>query len=494
MIPTMLEEKKDGDKVSSADDLPSMMYETNCETPRFSPSSKFSLNATGKRLKEHFSSTPIDPELASSFTESNRLTDAEKAYLGSLLRKGDLSLIERATKRLSDPIVFPPAEDVDAEVTLSAAEDVAIATTKRRNSQVQQELYRLHETSSVNPSHLLKRMNYLQKNSMLEDTEDKSSGRESDLGDTDLSEAVAAVDAWNPFKDVSSWIDGSQGVEVGDNGVPIPKEGGSRAAQRLSHATDPFRILGTTADDVSCHPHVLSPPLMESLLAFVPEPFAQHNFWLKYSLVRDGANMWNFLRQVRASEVSFLAIETVDGHVFGSFTCQAWRLSQGWYGKQTGEAAFLWKMRHSRDIDPIDVARSFVEQVNKESEIQVFPYREGNAAVQYCSSGGLMLGQGELLPRNDLKGKHYGHGLYLEGSLLKGSTSNSETFGSPCLINADERGALFEVANMEVWTLTSHSDMKSAEQSELSQLFLLNRDKDEGKNLNIMKILVGGPI
>lgn len=493
----MFEEKKDGERIPSTDVAPSIIFVKDCEEslPK-TPPSKFSLHETGKRLKDHFSSTPIDPELASSFTENNRLTDAEKAYLGSLFKKGDSSSIERATKCLNDPIVFPASDDVDAHTTLAAAADVAFSsvTTKRRDSQVQQELFRLHETSSVNPSHLLKRMNDLHKNSLLEDMEDKSSGRETDFDEMDLSEAVAAVDAWNPFKDVSSWIDGSQGVEVGDNGVPIPKEGGSQAAQLLSHANDPFRILGTTADDVSCHPHVLSPPLMESLLAFVPEPFSQQNFWLKYSLVRDGSNIWNFLRQVRASEMSFLAIETVDGHVFGSFTCQAWRLSQGWYGRQTGEADFLWKMRRSRDVDPVSVARSIVEQVNKESKIQVFPYREGNAAVQYCSPEQLMLGQGELLPRDELKGKHYGHGLYLDGSLLKGSTSNSETFGNPCLISPDERGAVFEVANLEVWTLTSHLDIESAEQSELSQLFLMNRDRDEGRNLNLIKILVGGPI
>ena len=485
----MLEEKKDREKTTSSGVSADCVSQKNGEEqlPK-SPPSKFLLNATGKRLKEHFSSTPIDPELASSFTESNRLTDAEKAYLGSLLEMGDPSLIERATKRLSDPIVFPPSEDAAYHA------DVSSATTIRRNSQVQQELFRLHESSSVNPSHFLKRMNDLHKNSLIEEMDDRSSGRDSDFGGMDLMEAVAAVDAWNPFKDVSSWIDGSQGVEVGDNGVPIPKEGGSQTAQLLSHATDPFRILGTTADDVSCHPHVLSPPLMESLLAFVPEPFSQQNFWLKYSLVRDGSNMWNFLRQVRASEVTFLAIETVDGHVFGSFTCQAWRLSQGWYGRQTGEAAFLWKMRRSRDVDPVSVARSIVEQVNKESEIQVFPYREGNAAVQYCSPKQLMLGQGELLPRDDLKGKHYGHALYLDGSLLKGSTSNSETFGNPCLISPDERGAVFEISNLEVWTLTSHSDIESAQQSELSQLFLVNRDREEDRNLNFMKILVGGPI
>lgn len=49
-----------------------------------------------------------------------------------------------------------------------------------------------------------------------------------------------------------------------------------------------FRILGTSADDVNSQPHVLSPPLMESLLSFVPDQLTEENLWLKFSMVRDG--------------------------------------------------------------------------------------------------------------------------------------------------------------------------------------------------------------
>ena len=49
--------------------------------------------------------------------------------------------------------------------------------------------------------------------------------------------------------------------------------------------TLPFKILGTHAGDVSAHPHVLSPPLMESLQNFLPPQISETNFWLKYSLV-----------------------------------------------------------------------------------------------------------------------------------------------------------------------------------------------------------------
>jgi len=480
---------------------------------------------TGSRLKDQFSSTPLDPETTSSFSDDNgRLTGSERAYLESLLKRGDPSLIERATQRLCDPVLFPPLDHCTRPSSMSVVEtspksdpsaeaDAAVAAivshnVRRRDSQIQQELFRLHETKGMPPSHLLKKINIIHMNSILDLGDDGGGGNDNlEFNDSFVNgldkmndsaqlmlgdEASESMDQWNAFKDVSGWLDGSQGVEVSDNGVPIPKDERIRFS-RASLNQGPFLILGTAADDVSCHPHVLSPPLMESLLAFVPEVLSQHNFWLKYSLVRDGASLWTMLRQVRASEFTFLAIETEDGHVFGSFTCQAWRLAQGWYNSPADEAAFLWRMRRSRALDKPEVAQSILDQVNRESEIQVFPYRSGNVAVQYCSKDHLMLGQGEVLPTSGA-GKHYGHGLYLDASLLHGTTSSCETFGNPCLASPDARGAKFQVSNLEVWTLTPHRNVHDAEHSELSQLFLLERGHTEPDNLNIMRILVGGPI
>jgi hypothetical protein len=279
----------------------------------------------------------------------------------------------------------------------------------------------------------------------------------------------------------TAWLDGSQGIEVSDNGVPTPTEA-SRTKPRS------FKILGTSADDLSCHPHVLSPPAMESLTAFIPDTLSDQNFWLKYSLVRDGASLWKMLRQVRASTNSILAIETTDGHVFGAFTTQSWRFSQGWYGSKE---SFLWKMRNARSFET--TTRSIVEQACQEGEIQVFPYRVPNVAVQYCSKDYLMLGQGELLPATN-PGQHYGYGLYLDADLLKGSTSTSETFGNPCMVDAGQRGARFDVANIEVWSFTPHATVEEAVQSELSTLFLEGGRNANDKKLNVLGILVGDPI
>ena len=281
-------------------------------------------------FKKHFSSTPLDPNASAQFADKAQdLTNSERTYLETLLKTGDQTLIERASQRLCDPMLFPPVlnqcaglqrredsssateeaaqsqVDAAAEAAATAAEaSLGTSNGKRRDSQLQQELFRLHEEKAVQPSHVLKRLNFVHKNSLLESADfDESGGDRGEHPETPGgSEMAAAMDSLNPFKDVSSWLDGGQGVEVNNSGKPLMS---GKPSQRHH---DPFRILGTAADDASCHPHVLSPPLMESLLAFLPEPLSGHNFWLKYSLVRDGPGIWTMIRQVRASDNSFLAI------------------------------------------------------------------------------------------------------------------------------------------------------------------------------------------
>ena len=104
-----------------------------------------------------------------------------------------------------------------------------------------------------------------------------------------------------------------------------------------------------------------------------------------------------------------------------------------------------------------------------------------------------MLGRGEVLqPNNQKGGKHYGNGLYLEANLQKGSTSTTETFGNPCLVDDSLRGSRFQVANLEVWTLTPRSTINEAQRSEFASLFL--EGAREEKDLNLIGILTGGTI
>jgi hypothetical protein len=105
-----------------------------------------------------------------------------------------------------------------------------------------------------------------------------------------------------------------------------------------------FRILGTSGDDAKAHPHVLSPPLMESLQAFLPYQKSGESFWLKFSLVRDGSSLSTFLRLARGATHTVLAIETIDGEVFGSYTSSVSRrltLSAPLHSKNHSRKLFL---------------------------------------------------------------------------------------------------------------------------------------------------------
>jgi TLD len=113
-------------------------------------------------------------------------------------------------------------------------------------------------------------------------------------------------------------------------GVAKDHDGKASGASSSAILLD-LHILGTSANDQSALPHVLSPPLMASLQAHLPWSKRGENMWLKYSLVRDGSSLFSFLKQAPAATSSFLAIETVDGEVFGAFTSSAWHKSGSQY-------------------------------------------------------------------------------------------------------------------------------------------------------------------
>jgi hypothetical protein len=240
--------------------------------------------------------------------------------------------------------------------------------------------------------------------------------------------------------------------------------------------TLPFRILGTSATDKSAMPHVLSPPLMESLQAFMPYSKMGENFWLKYSMVRDGASLHSFLRHARGSKYSVMAIETVDGEVFGAFVGEAWRKNWNYYG--SGQS-FLWRMRHTRH----EKTHSIIDQAHMESEIDVYPFTGENRCVQLCTDDNICVGGGSLDPMKSsqslasdpsvvINDFDWGAGLVIQDDLLQGTSSPCLTFGSPSLSNEHADGSRFEIINMELWTLTPCMTLDEAEKLELGRLFL----------------------
>jgi hypothetical protein len=270
----------------------------------------------------------------------------------------------------------------------------------------------------------------------------------SDTGSWDLESSIsAAVDAWGVLED-----------EYAE---------GYGAFNSL-----PFQILGTSANDIACHPHVLSPPLMESLQNFLPPSISDNNFWLKYSLVRDGASLPSLLRNIRGTRRTFIAIETVEGEVFGSFTSVPWRKNWNYFGN--GES-FLWRMRRSRCEK--DAQHSILDQAKLESELEVYYWSGRNNLVQYCTHDMLAVGGGLLRDENrdDLPDKQPdmgGFGLAIDSDLLRGTSSPCATFQSPPLSKLHSNGSPFEILNMEVWTLTPCNSVAEAENIEMTALFL----------------------
>ena len=242
-----------------------------------------------------------------------------------------------------------------------------------------------------------------------------------------------------------------------------PEEEDAVASMLLSPVI--FSVLGTSADDLSCQPHVLSPPMMDALRPYIPFVAQQDNFWLKYSMVRDGASMRCLLSKVRTSARCLIAIETMDGQIFGSFTSTPFRSNpKGFYG--SGES-FVWKLAQSR-LTPCETVE---DQVALESTVQVFEWTGSNRNVQclHSEDSSLLLGGGGPDSDPSLGG---GSALTIEPNMEQGFSDASVTFDSPVLCG--ESSGMFEIANLEVWTLTPVDCPELAQRLELGRQFVFD--------------------
>jgi len=217
-----------------------------------------------------------------------------------------------------------------------------------------------------------------------------------------------------------------------------------------------FHIFGTSASDLSAQPHVLSPPLMNSLRNFLPYSVSDQNYWLKSSLVRDGADLMTLLQHIRGAKHTIIAIETVEGEVFGSFTSTPWQKQFGFFGN--GEA-FLWRMRRNRN----DICQSIEELTMMESKLETYNWSGENYMIQFCQHNRIGVGGGEC-------GSSSSFGFALDSDLLFGTTGSCATFQNPPLAKYGEDGT-FEVMNLEVWAFTPCETEEEAEKLEFGNLF-----------------------
>ena len=238
-----------------------------------------------------------------------------------------------------------------------------------------------------------------------------------------------------------------------------------------------FQILGTDCFDLTAQPHVLSPPLMESLMNFVPESLSAENWWLKYSLVRDGASLETMQNYARASQHTIIAIHTTKGDVFGSFNTAPWHIAPGYFG--SGES-FVWKMRYNRS----QPCSSLYEQAHMESVVDVYPNSGLNSCYQFCTGNFLGVGSGEIETKNlqnefseqiftNEQKLELGFAFAIHDDLQQGTSSPSGTYCNPKLTSSHD--GVFEVCNLEVWTFTPCANVNDAELLEMKKHFLYER-------------------
>ena len=265
-------------------------------------------------------------------------------------------------------------------------------------------------------------------------------------------------DAWEVMKD-------EYAKEFGFDFVsPVP----ASDTYTVDNIPNSFQIFGTSADDTLAQPHVMSPPMMDALMNFLPESIIGQNYWLRYSLIRDGASIETLQRYVRATECTIMAIETRTGEVFGSFTSHPWHKQYGFFGSTP---AFVWKMRHSRRTK----CNSLFDQAQLESELDVYMALEGcKNHIQVCHHDAIGVGGDDRSDgAADGDANSHGFAFYLNSDLSRGTTSRSMTFHSPSLCGNDgNQSQVFDVAGLEVWSLTPCFSVAEAEKLEMTKFFI----------------------
>ena len=248
--------------------------------------------------------------------------------------------------------------------------------------------------------------------------------------------------------------------------------------------------------------NVLTPSLMQQIKHHLPFGRRDDSFWLQYSMVRDGASIGQLLRHVVDCNCrySVLAVETMDGEIFGSYLSHSWEQAQPkhWYG---GGESFLWttayhdtnesgvtKAGHTASsiyskppsIREMNVgsaknrpsssnrnrnSSSSCSSINRRSathgdqnfnnekdstQLHVYHYTFANSYIQLCEHDRLLMGGGFSSADGN---QDEGFGLALDGDLLMGSSHQSPTFGNPSLSFVHRDGSPFEIRNIEVWSL-----------------------------------------
>ena len=229
----------------------------------------------------------------------------------------------------------------------------------------------------------------------------------------------------------------------------------------------PFAILDTGG--YHTNQKVFTPGVMEALRNFMPMNVMHHNFWLRYSMPRDGRSFTKLLASVRASTYTLIGIETNLGEVFGSFTATPWKIGSKWYGSRK---SFLWRLKQAR----YTTARN-LKDPHFEREIEVYPCTEDDDLIQYCTAKTIAVGGGEWQHNvSPFRGHGEGIGLVIDGDLAGGETNTCATFANPKLARFASSSNEFVINNLEVWTMTPSNTVEDATTMEMREFFLRGYD------------------
>ena len=113
---------------------------------------------------------------------------------------------------------------------------------------------------------------------------------------------------------------------------------------------------------------------------------------------------------------------------------------------------------------PVD-QKTLDETAIAEGDIDVFHWTGENDLCQLLTDEKIACGGGTV-------GTGDGFGIVLEDNLLRVSSSPCVTYDNPCLSPDPSLDCTFEVANMEVWSMTPHLFVSDAEKAELQMQFI----------------------
>jgi len=292
---------------------------------------------------------------------------------------------------------------------------------------------------------------------------------------------------------------------------------------------------------ISSDSTILSSSMMDALRPYLPYSIQDNNFWLKYSMIRDGANIRALLQNSQSSKRTILAIETMEGDIIGAFTSSPWRTARGFFGSCE---AFVWRLSpsesssdksHHSSSSVSDISgtavhdddNSVIENECNNSNIEVFHWSGKNCNIQALVNENrqLIIGGGATDDDNDYSslitgiGSSFGGSTFISSNLTdsvnedeednnneyedggcsliinndmtSGSSSDCATFASPSLIETKTLSTAstvssrtnstcneFQIANIEIWSFTPFDTVDEAQKLENGMQFQIDNRCD----------------